>query len=54
MLNPIGLDTPMGMKPISGSVEALHEIARHYDLIYFTARPRFTLQKTPDWLATHG
>jgi hypothetical protein len=41
-------------KPISGSVEALHEIARHYDLIYFTARPRFTLQKTRDWLATHG
>jgi hypothetical protein len=41
-------------QPIPGSVEVLHEIAQHYDLVYFTARPRFTLEKTRNWLDSHG
>jgi hypothetical protein len=41
-------------KPIAGSVEALNEIAWDYDLVYFTARPRYTLERTQDWLDAHG
>jgi hypothetical protein len=41
-------------QPIPGSVEVLHEIVQDYDLVYFTARPRFTLEKTRHWLDTHG
>jgi len=41
-------------KPITGSPEVLHEIARHHGLVYFTARPKFTLEKTQQWLEAHG
>jgi hypothetical protein len=41
-------------KPIPGSVETLQEVAKSFGLIYFTARPRFTLEKTQQWLDAHG
>ena len=41
-------------KPIADSPGVLHEIARHYGLVYFTARPKFTLEKTQRWLEAHG
>jgi hypothetical protein len=41
-------------QPIPGSVEVLNEIARSHGIVYFTARPKFTLEKTQRWLRTHG
>jgi phosphatidate phosphatase PAH1 len=41
-------------RPIEGSVEVLREIARDYQIMYLTARPRFTLEKTRSWLDAHG
>ena len=40
--------------PIPGSPEALTEIDRDFQLLYVTARPRFTLDKTRHWLEEHG
>jgi hypothetical protein len=40
--------------PIPGSLETLRWIDEHFDLVYFTARPRFTLEKTRQWLEAHG
>jgi hypothetical protein len=47
-------DTDRESGPIAGSPEALHEIARDYEIMYLTARPRFTLEKTRRWLEDHG
>jgi hypothetical protein len=40
--------------PIEGSPEALTEIDRDFHVVYLTARPRFTLEKTRHWLDVHG
>jgi hypothetical protein len=40
--------------PIGNSPDVLREIAERHDLIYFTARPKFTLGKTVKWLAANG
>lgn len=47
-------DTDQESGPIAGSPEALREIARDYEIMYLTARPRFTLEKTRRWLEDHG
>ena len=47
-------DTDQESQPIVGSPETLHEIARDYEIMYLTARPRFTLEKTRRWLEDHG
>jgi hypothetical protein len=47
-------DDDLKSKPIPGSVETLQQIAENFGLIYFTARPRFTLAKTQRWLEAHG
>lgn len=39
--------------PLPNSVATLHELAKHFELMYVTARPRFLLEKTRDWLAQH-
>jgi hypothetical protein len=40
--------------PIPDSPEVLTEIGRDHQLMYITARPRFTLDKTHVWLDEHG
>jgi hypothetical protein len=40
--------------PIEGSPETLTEIDRDFHVVYLTARPRFTLEKTRRWLDVHG
>jgi len=40
--------------PIEGSPEVLTEVDEHFQLLYLTARPRFTLAKTRHWLSEHG
>lgn len=47
-------DTDQVSEPIAGSPETLHELARDYEIMYLTARPRFTLEKTRRWLEEHG
>jgi hypothetical protein len=41
-------------QPIGSSPEVLREIANDYQIMYLTARPRFTLEKTRHWLSEHG
>ena len=40
--------------PIPDSSEALTELAPDFQILYVTARPRFTLPKTRQWLVQHG
>lgn len=40
--------------PIANSRETLSVLANDYHIVYFTARPRFLLEKTRGWLAKHG
>ena len=40
--------------PVEGSVEVLREIQRLYHILYVSARPRFTLEKTRMWLDENG
>lgn len=40
--------------PIADSPEVLNEIARYHGILYFTARPKFTVDKTERWLQAHG
>jgi len=47
-------ETDEKSKPIADSAAVLREIARHHGLVYFTARPKFTLEKTQQWLRAHG
>ncbi len=44
-------DTSM---PIPDSSEALTELDPDFQMLYVTARPRFTLPKTRQWLVQHG
>ena len=47
-------ETDQTSEPVADSAEVLHQVARHHGLVYFTARPKFTLEKTQQWLETHG
>jgi hypothetical protein len=40
--------------PIPDSPEVLTELDRDFQVLYLTARPRFTLEKTRRWLEEHG
>lgn len=40
--------------PIEGSVEALQQMDADHQILYITARPRFSLEKTRAWLDEHG
>jgi len=40
--------------PIEGSADALNDLDRDFQILYVTARPRFTLPKTTRWLTEHG
>lgn len=40
--------------PLPGAVEALNELADTFHIVYVTARPRFTHDKTVHWLRLHG
>src|SRR6185295_16578473 len=37
--------------PVKGSRPALQHLSKYYGIIYVTARPRFLLEKTRQWLA---
>jgi hypothetical protein len=39
--------------PIKGSRETLRHLSKEFHIIYVTARPRFLLEKTRQWLAEH-
>ncbi len=39
---------------VPGSLEALHELARRYELVYIGARPESTLPVTEEWLRKAG
>jgi len=47
-------ETDEKSEPIAHSADVLHQIAQHHGLVYFTARPKFTVDKTQRWLETHG
>jgi hypothetical protein len=47
-------ETDEKSQPIEGSAEVLREIAKRHGVVYFTARPKFTLEKTQRWLEAHG
>lgn len=40
--------------PLDHSVKALTRLATDFEIVYLTARPRFLIEKTRDWLARHG
>ncbi|MDJ0852906.1 MAG: hypothetical protein QNK04_31435 [Myxococcota bacterium] len=40
--------------PIADSPEVLNELHLDFQLLYVTARPRFTLEKTRSWVEQHG
>jgi hypothetical protein len=40
--------------PVEGSPEALQSIARNYQLLYYSARPRFMIRQTHKWLDKYG
>ncbi len=40
--------------PIEDSPEVLTKLAANFQLLYVTARPRFTLEKTRAWVEEHG
>jgi len=39
--------------PIKGSRETMRQLSKEFHIIYVTARPRFLLEKTREWLAEH-
>jgi hypothetical protein len=41
-------------EPYADSQRVVSRLAEHYELVYVTARPRFLLQKTRDWLNRFG
>jgi hypothetical protein len=47
-------DLDLTSQPIAGSVEVLQQLRRDFQILYLTARPRFTLEKTRRWLREHG
>lgn len=40
-------------EPVAGAREVLWQLDEHYELLYLTARPRFLLDTTREWLARH-
>ena len=40
-------------KPLEGSAPALHRLAKKYQILYISARPRFLTEKTRRWLDHH-
>ena len=40
--------------PLDDSVDVLQSLARDFQILYLTARPRFLGDKTRDWLERHG
>ncbi len=40
--------------PIPGARETLNELAREYNILYLTGRPRFLIEKTRGWLDHYG
>lgn len=47
-------ETDEKSRPIADSAEVLSTIAQRFGILYFTARPKFTLDKTQRWLHVHG
>jgi len=47
-------ETDEKSQPIPDSPAVLNAIARNHGILYFTARPKFTIEKTERWLRTHG
>lgn len=45
-----GLESPA----IDGSVEGVNKLAEKYQILYFSARPRFMVERTRKWLDKHG
>jgi len=40
--------------PVPGSIQALHELAQRYTIVYLGARPAFALRTTENWLGNAG
>ncbi len=47
-------ETDEKSQPIEDSAEVLRQIAQRHGIVYFTARPKFALEKTQRWLESHG
>ena len=43
-----------GSQPLPGAPEVMNELSKRFNIIYITGRPRFLLNKSRRWLATHG
>jgi hypothetical protein len=43
-----------GSRPYRGAVAAMNALARDYHIVYVTARPRFMLERTRQWLQAQG
>jgi len=41
-------------RPVKGSPEALRSLANDYQLVYYSARPRFMIRQTHQWLDKYG
>lgn len=41
-------------RPVKGSPEALRSLAKDYQLLYYSARPRFMIRQTHQWLDKYG
>ncbi|HKQ48028.1 MAG TPA: hypothetical protein VJZ71_08170 [Phycisphaerae bacterium] len=41
-------------RPVKGSPEALRSLAKNYQLLYYSARPRFMIRRTHEWLEKYG
>lgn len=50
LLDPIDTES----RPYPGAADILQQLQQHYHVLYLTARPRFLLEKTRDWLRRHG
>jgi hypothetical protein len=49
-----GMEEDIGSQPLSGAAEAVGRLARRFNVLYVSARPRFLLEKTRRWLTRHG
>jgi len=47
-------DEDTGSKPLPGAVDAVGRLAKRFNVLYVSARPRFLLEKTRRWLNRHG
>ena len=41
-------------RPVKGSLEALRKLAKDYQIVYYSARPRFMIRRTHQWLDKYG